>query len=120
MKHRSLQPSEHLGAGIVLAEAEQAITTIAMALHGARHCDKANRLLRSIQAFKSHMDHQACAEDLGSHETDGVQTTDVYYGWWKGDWSKRHRDTLMSNADARAVLTAKANEAKARLAGGAT
>lgn len=115
MKHRSLQPSEHLGASIALAEAERAITTILMALHGKRHGDKALRLLRNIQAFKSHMDNQACAEDGGSCETDGVQTTDVYYGWWKGEWPKRNPDPPMSNERAREILTTKANEAKALL-----
>lgn len=115
MKHRSLQPSEHLGAGIILAEAERAISTIAMALHGARHCHKASRLLRNIHAFKSYMDNQACAEDGGSCETDGVQTTDVYYGWWKGERPNRNPEPSMSNERAREILTAKANEAKIRL-----
>jgi hypothetical protein len=113
MKHRSLQPSEHLGAGIVLAEAERAITTIVMALHGARHCDKAIKLLNRLQAFKSYMDDQACAEDLGSHETDGVLSIEVYYGWWLGP--DRLREQPMSNQKAREILTARANEAKARL-----
>ena len=115
MKHRSLQPSEHLGAGIVLAEAERAITTIVFALHGKRHGDRALRLLRDIEAFKSYMDNQVCAEDGGSYETDGIRTTDVYYGWWKGEWPKRNPDPPMSNERARETLTIKANEAKDRL-----
>lgn len=113
MKRPSLQPMEHLGAGILLNEVREAIDTIGMALYGAKHCDRLARLRRQVDEFRSYMDRQACQEDGGTRMTAGVPSVQVYYGWEKDDQLTPPPIKCRSNDQARHELVVRASEVKA-------
>lgn len=87
-RNKPLTPREHLALGAELSEINNRLTAALLAVQGAYGVQAGERVRgvqRRLEALRSWLDRQVCAELPRSiHTIEGVPIVQAYYGWRTG------------------------------------